>query len=49
MMAKAPLWGNPRSEGICTTHDERQDHTMRMCIRRLTRVTKALNNELKNL
>jgi len=40
--------GNPDPAKICTSHVERQNVTMRMQIRRLTRLTNAFSRKLKN-
>jgi IS1 family transposase len=44
-----PMWGNPDPERICTSHVERQNLTMRMMIRRLTRLTNAFSKKWENL
>jgi len=44
-----PIWGNPEPERICTSHVERQNLTLRMCMRRLTRLTNAFSKKWHNL
>ncbi len=42
---KLPIYGNPDPERICTRHTERSNLTMRMQIRRLTRVTNGFSKK----
>ncbi|MGA9059997.1 MAG: IS1 family transposase [Terriglobia bacterium] len=44
-----PMWGNPDPERICTSHVERQNLTLRMHMRRLTRLTNAFSKKWYNL
>jgi IS1 family transposase/transposase-like protein len=44
-----PMWGNPDPERICTSHIERQNLTLRMCMRRLTRLTNCFSKSWYNL
>jgi hypothetical protein len=44
-----PMWGNPDPERICTSHVERQGLTLRMPMRRLTRLTKAFSKSWYSL
>jgi hypothetical protein len=44
-----PRAGMPDYERICTSHIERQNLTMRMQIRRLTRLTNAFSKKWENL
>ncbi|MGF1482784.1 MAG: hypothetical protein ACFBZ8_00290 [Opitutales bacterium] len=40
--------GNPHEKRICTSHIEKQNHTLRMHCRRLTRLTNAFSKKLEN-
>jgi transposase-like protein/IS1 family transposase len=44
-----PMWGKPDPERICTSHVERNNLTMRMQIRRLTRLTNGFSKKRANL
>lgn len=43
------MWGKPDTERICTSHIERQNLTLRMHMRRLTRLTNAFSKKWHNL
>jgi hypothetical protein len=45
---RIPAWGAPDPEYISTAHVERQNLTMRMSMRRFTRLTNAFSKKLAN-
>ncbi len=44
-----PMWGRPDPERICTSHVERQNLSIRMGMRRMTRLTNAFSKKWENL
>jgi transposase-like protein/IS1 family transposase len=44
-----PVWGEPKLHRICTSHVERQNLSIRMGMRRMTRLTNAFSKKWENL
>lgn len=45
---KTPIFGEPMAEAVTTSHVERHNLTMRMAMRRFTRLTNAFSKKLEN-
>ena len=48
-VVRTPVWGAPDAKTITTAHVERNNLTMRMHMRRLTRLTNAFSKKAKNM
>ena len=45
---KTPIWGTPDEDRICTSHIERSNLSIRMGVRRMTRLTNAFSKKVEN-